>query len=216
MKTPQKQAPKWRPGGRGCGGEQDLTATCPARGLILPPGLSPRQQAWPGLRGWSRAPRAEAEVGLAFLAPEQPSHSAGSLRYHPPPPPGRRSDTRVCLRSAAPLGGGAGSLVNGRTVSPRSRRPVRVGPEEPLGVCKAGRPAVQPQALQAGTFHPKSPATGAGRAAEGTGPRGHALGSPARASQRFLVENSFMLFSEPINSVLSMNLTRCDVCFCDS
>lgn len=159
----------------------------------------PRQRS--GWRSWPQSNPATA------LAP------CGTTRL---PPPGRRSDTRVCLRSAAPLGGGAGSLVNGRAVSPCSRRPVRVGPEEPLGVCKAGRPAVQPQALQAGTFHPKSPATGAGRAAEGTGPRGHALGSPARASQRFLVENSFMLFSEPINSVLSMNLTRCDVCFCDS
>lgn len=174
-------------------------------GLARAPRVEPR----PACRGRGRAgvpgPRAtQPQRWLPAVPPTATPHPAAAL-------------TPVCVYEVQhPLGGGAGSLVNGRTVSPRSRRPVRVGPEEPLGVCKAGRPAVQPQALQAGTFHPKSPATGAGRAAEGTGPRGHALGSPARASQRFLVENSFMLFSEPINSVLSMNLTRCDVCFCDS
>lgn len=181
MKTPQKQAPKWRPGGRGCGGEQDLTATCPARrgASSCPQASAPDNRPGPGSAGgaaprvprqrsgWRSWPQSNPATALAPCGTTRPPHPAAAL-------------TPVCVYEVQhPLGGGAGSLVNGRAVSPRSRRPVRVGPEEPLGVCKAGRPAVQPQALQAGTFHPKSPATGAGRAAEGTGPRGHALGSPA-------------------------------------
>lgn len=95
MKTPQKQAPKWRPGGRGCGQRAGPGHPVPsAWPRPAPEGSATRGQALPGLRAWNPTLRVEAEVWEAFLTPQRAGHSLGSLRYHPPQPPA--FDTRAC------------------------------------------------------------------------------------------------------------------------